>query len=197
MAKTKITAPVAAPGEVIGVGGLVFTDGVAETDDPAVLAYAERHGYGVGRKKPAGVTDMDDSTAVPNVDSREIHKDGPVQLDTLRDAAVDPRPDDYLAPVNAGKADPHGPLVVAPEIHGSGRGPQVPGAVHEDKEADAAKRALVDGKPVPELTASLAGDNTGPLDLSDPSSGEFADTGVADSEGAVTPKKAAAKKTAK
>lgn len=195
MAKTKITAPVAAPGEVIGVGGLVFTDGVAETDDPAILSYAERHGYGIGGKKPQPVDETDETTAGVT-DSRDVHKDGPEMVGTpLRDAAVDPHSDDYLAPINAGKADPHGPSVVAPEIHGSGRGPQVPGAVHEDKEKDAAKQALIDGKPVHEVTASLAGDNTGPLDLSDPSSGEFAGSGVADSEGAVTPaKKTAAKK---
>jgi hypothetical protein len=64
-----------------------------------------------------------------------------------RDAAVDPHPEDYLVPVNAGKADPHGPLVVAPEIHNSSRGPHVPGAVTEAKEKEAAERALVDGDP--------------------------------------------------
>ncbi|MBI0295714.1 hypothetical protein JBE04_14875 [Streptomyces sp. PRKS01-29] len=41
-----------------GVGGLQFVDGRAETDDPAVIAYAERHGYDVEgaapkRKAPA------------------------------------------------------------------------------------------------------------------------------------------------
>ena len=29
----------------------------------------------------------------------------------IRDAAVDPRPGDFRAPVNAGQADPHGPHV--------------------------------------------------------------------------------------
>jgi hypothetical protein len=29
----------------------------------------------------------------------------------LRDASVDPNPDGFLVPVNAGLADPHGPLV--------------------------------------------------------------------------------------
>ena len=33
----------------------------------------------------------------------------------LRDAAVDPRPGDASVPTNAGLADPHSPLVVAPE----------------------------------------------------------------------------------
>ena len=44
-----------------------------------------------------------------------------VQIGTpLRDAAVDPRPSDFLAPTNAGKpgpaGNPHGPNVVSPEI---------------------------------------------------------------------------------
>ncbi|MFF5582715.1 hypothetical protein [Streptomyces hygroscopicus] len=41
-----------------GVAGLHFVDGQAETDDPAVIAYAQRHGYDVEgaapkRKSPA------------------------------------------------------------------------------------------------------------------------------------------------
>jgi hypothetical protein len=39
----------------------------------------------------------------------------------LRDAAVNPKPVDYLPPINAGEAgelgNPHGPTVVAPGIH--------------------------------------------------------------------------------
>lgn len=35
----------------------------------------------------------------------------------LRDAAVDPKDTDFLPPVNAGTADPHGPEVYAPGIH--------------------------------------------------------------------------------
>jgi hypothetical protein len=38
----------------------------------------------------------------------------------LRDAAVDPRPGDFLPPSNAGvpgpEGNPHGPMVVAPEL---------------------------------------------------------------------------------
>lgn len=189
---TKITAPSPVEGEVIGVGGLKFVDGVAETDDPAILAYAERHGYGIGNKKPTG----DQTEEQP--DSREVHADGPVLVGgPLRDAAVDPRPEDYLPPTNAGKADPHGPLVVAPGIHAVGPAPVAPGAVHEDKETALAEDVLVEGQNVGEATKAQAGEDTGPLDLSDPSSGEYADTGIADSEGAVTPaKKTAAKKTA-
>ena len=34
----------------------------------------------------------------------------------MRDATVDPRPTDLLPPTNAGKADPHGPSVIAVEV---------------------------------------------------------------------------------
>src|SRR3954469_4470719 len=167
MAKTKITAPVAQSGEVTGVGDLVFTDGVAETDNDAIIAYCEANGYGIGSSKPIPPAPDTDETSIGSIDSRKAHENGPEIVGTpARDAAVYPHPDDYLAPINAGKADPHGPLVVAPEIHNSTRGPHVPGAVTEAKEKEAAKRALIDNQSVHEVTASLAGDNTGPLDLS-------------------------------
>jgi hypothetical protein len=34
----------------------------------------------------------------------------------LRDAAVDPRPGDFVSPINAGQHDPHGAEVVAIEV---------------------------------------------------------------------------------
>ena len=48
----------------------------------------------------------------------------PVQHGTrLRDAAVDPRDTDFLAPSNAGEVgdlgNPHGPTVVSPGLHGN------------------------------------------------------------------------------
>lgn len=63
---------------------------------------------------------------------------------TLRDAAVDPRPTDFLPPTNAGLAgeagNPHGPNVVSPEIHGvEGNRPVLAGLVSSDpavQEAD-------------------------------------------------------------
>lgn len=65
-------------------------------------------------------------------DSRDVHKDNLIGT-PLRDAAVDPRDTDFLAPINAGKADPHGPDVVSPEIHASqGVRPVKPGEVHVD-----------------------------------------------------------------
>lgn len=189
---TKITAPVAQPGEVTGVGGLVFTDGVAETDNDAIIAYCENAGYGIGGSKPKA------PEVEEQPDSRDVHANGPEVVGThVRDASVDPQPEDYLPPVNAGKADPHGPLVVAPELHGAGVGPIVPGAVEEAKELAVAEAVKVDRQNVQEATQAVAGDDTGPLGLSDPSSGEFADSGVAGSDGAVEPpKKTAAKKTA-
>lgn len=65
-------------------------------------------------------------------DSRDVHKDNLIGT-PLRDAAVDPRDTDFLAPINAGQADPHGPEVVSPEIHASqGVRPVKAGKVHVD-----------------------------------------------------------------
>lgn len=55
----------------------------------------------------------------------------------LRDAAVDPEDGDFLAPTNAGEANPHGPDVVNPELHASqGLRPVRPGDVPEADEQD-------------------------------------------------------------
>ena len=51
----------------------------------------------------------------------------------IRDAAVDPRPEDFLEPVNAGQANPHGPEVFNPGIHAyQGNRPVKGGEVHVD-----------------------------------------------------------------
>lgn len=55
----------------------------------------------------------------------------------LRDAAVDPKPSDFLPPTNAGAVgelgNPHGPSVVSPGIHGNqGIRPIVSGVVSSD-----------------------------------------------------------------
>jgi hypothetical protein len=71
----------------------------------------------------------------------------PINLGSpLRDAAVDPKPWDYLPPTNAGEADPHGPLVVAPGIHGVGPKPIRAGEVFVDdpKKQEAAETALAE-----------------------------------------------------
>jgi hypothetical protein len=121
---TKIYAP---NREARGIAaGVQFKDGVAETDDPAALRYFANAGYGIGEYKPPP------GTEVVTADAREFAE--PVPIGTrLRDAAVDPRPSDFLPPTNAGEADPHGPLVVAPQIHGSETGPIVAGDVHVDE----------------------------------------------------------------
>ena len=74
----------------------------------------------------------------------------------LRDAAVNPEADDYLAPINAGKegeaGNPHGPNVVSPEVHASqGVRPVRPGPVSptvdvQDAEETAHAAAWADGK---------------------------------------------------
>lgn len=72
----------------------------------------------------------------------------PIQFGSrLRDAAVDPEPGDFLAPINAGEegelGNPHGPTVIAPGIHGNqGMHPVAPGPVDGDPAVqDAAEKA--------------------------------------------------------
>ncbi|MET7648367.1 hypothetical protein ABZS83_33045 [Streptomyces sp. NPDC005426] len=101
----RITTPV--PGySGQGPGNLQFQDGVAESDDPAILDYCRSAGYGIDGEPP-------ERTAPEPPDPRKV---GEVGAAPLRDAAVDPRPSDYRAPTNAGEANPHGPLVVSPGI---------------------------------------------------------------------------------
>lgn len=149
MAKVKVYAPnTAFSGAVAGV---VFADGVGEADekqDAGALAYFKRQGYGIGKKAPRVTPET------PATDARDIARTGPHVVGTpLRDAAVDPRPEDFLPPVNAGEADPHGPLVVAPEIHHDGPKGLKPGPVHvgdpERQNADEralAEAVLIDGE---------------------------------------------------
>jgi hypothetical protein len=109
---------------------LDFTDGVAETDEelPAgVRQYMVGAGYGIDADpKPV-------DTATEPADPRELGDD--ILGTRLRDAAVDPHDEDFLPPTNAGKENPHGPKVVAPEIHASqGVRPVKPGEVPEADE---------------------------------------------------------------
>lgn len=111
----------------VGAGGVVFKDGVAETDDQARLMYFRDAGYGIGEPR-------EEVERTPTADARDYAE--PIMLGTpLRDAAVNPQPQDFLPPVNAGLADPHGPLVVAPEIHASGPAGIRPGEVFVDEPA--------------------------------------------------------------
>jgi len=117
------------------VGGVQFKDGEAETDNQAVISYCRGAGYSV------------DGTAkdLPKEPESPDQRDVPApEASTLRDAAVDPKPEDFLAPTNAGKANPHGPEVVSPELHASeGVRPVKGGEVHVDDVAkqDAAETA--------------------------------------------------------
>jgi hypothetical protein len=129
----KITAP--SKGFNGEVGGVQFKDGAAETDNQAVISYCRGAGYSVDGK----TIDLPKEPETP--DPRKVPAP---EASTLRDAAVDPRPEDYLAPTNAGKANPHGPDVVAPEIHASeGVRPVKGGEVHVDDvpKQDAAETA--------------------------------------------------------
>ncbi|SCL16359.1 hypothetical protein GA0074692_6870 [Micromonospora pallida] len=162
------------------IGDVVFRDGVAETDDQAVIQYCRGAGYEVD-----GTTDSPVEGTPEPADPRDVTEE---QLGTrLRDAAVDPRETDFLPPVNAGQANPHGPDVVAPGIHAvAGPGPIVPGPVgrlertedggqvvitdteeQQRRETTAAEQVFLERRDVPEVTAELgaevgqpAGDRT-------------------------------------
>jgi hypothetical protein len=145
-----------------GPGGVVFTDGVAELDPAkpehrAALQYFRDLGYGVDG-------DPTEPEGVPvQADSREVGGEHTVGT-SLRDAAVDPHSEDFLPPTNAGEADPHGPLVVAPGVHASETGPIHPGDVHVDdpkaqeaQETALAEAVFVKGEDVTGATRAAAG----------------------------------------
>jgi hypothetical protein len=142
-----------------GVGGLHFEDGRAETDDKAIIRYARKAGYGIDEEASA-----QESPEQP--DARDFAE--AEQIGTrLRDAAVDPRESDFLPPTNAGEADPHGPLVVAPGIHAAETGPIHPGDVHVDdpelqeaQETALTEAVFVQGEDVTEATRAAAGKDT-------------------------------------
>ena len=177
----KITAPAAADlaGEHVSTYGattLRFKDGVAEIDADQVgdglRAYLLGAGYTVDGDRIDQAAD-----APPAIDSRDVETE--MVGTPLRDAAVDPQPEDFLAPVNAGEADPHGPQVVAPGIHAEGERAVRPGLVHvedpaqqEKDEKEHAAALLIDQKPMDEVTALAVPDQSdrGPLELSDPGS---------------------------
>lgn len=150
----KITSPV--EGFKGTVAGVTFDDGKGETDDKAALAYFRRHGYGVGQSKPKQPEGPGEPADPREVSTRRVGT-------PVRDGAVDPRKGDFLGPTNAGKANPHGPLVVSPEVHGSGPTPIHPGDVHVDdpdaqnkQETALAEATLVDQQDVPTATAEAA-----------------------------------------
>lgn len=177
----KVHAPNAGYGGT--VGDIRFQGGVAEVPEghPA-MRYFEKRGYGIGSKAPVLPYDKMEPKGPDGkvVDPREVTE---VAIGSrLRDAAVDPEPSDFLAPTNAGKANPHGPKVVAPQIHADGPKGVRPGDVHVDdvdeQESDEKKlaiEALVEGVPAEDRTDIVAmepDENMGPLGLSDPGSVE-------------------------
>jgi len=140
-----------------GPAGLHFENGRAETDSDMVVRYARKAGYGIDEEASA-------EEAPEQPDARDFAEAEQVGT-RLRDAAVDPRPEDFLPPTNAGEADPHGPLVVAPGIHASETGPIHPGDVHVDEpelqeaqETALAEAVFVQGEDVTEATRAAAGE---------------------------------------
>lgn len=186
----KVTAPVRSYNGTVGYGenSVTFKDGEAEvpTDSPH-LRYFREAGYGVGSKEPQ-------PPSAPEVEYPDPSNPR-IEYAPLRDAAVDPRPEDFLEPINAGKAHPHSPEVVSPGIHAVGPAPIRPGEVHVDDvaaqdraEKELARKVLIEGEPAtivdehfdPGETAAgeagrrgrVTGGNMGPLGLSDPGSVE-------------------------
>lgn len=156
-----------------GPGGAVFEKGVAEVNDEAALNYYRSAGYTVDDEveNPAESTEP--------ADPREITEE--VVGTRLRDAAVDPQPGDFLAPVNAGEGNPHGSDVVSPEIHASGPSGIRPGASfaedpakQEQREQEFARARLVDNVPAADAVADEVPDldDRGELGISDPGSAD-------------------------
>ena len=188
-----------------GPGDAVFEDGVADVSDENALNYYRSAGYKVSGKVENPIEPAEQA------DPREVSEQ--VVGTRLRDAAVDPRPEDFLAPVNAGDANPHGPEVVSPEIHASGPSGLRPGEVfvedlvkQEKRESEFAAARLVDNVTAAQANADEVPDvkERGELGLSDPGSAEAGKEAASEDTETVTEtaaprpaaRKTAAKKTA-
>lgn len=187
------------------VGTVTFDQGVATVDEGSPeLAYFRRRGYGIGARAENPVLPYDKLEPTVDgeiVDARsygEQHWSGR----PLRDAAVDPAPSDFLPPTNAGDANPHGPSVVAPEIHASGPAGIRPGNTHVDDvkrqeaaETQLAQEVLVEGRTAEDRAVEFdADENMGPLGLSDPGSVAM---GAPAAESAPEPAKTTTKRSTK
>lgn len=177
-----------------GPGGVVFVDGVGETDDEAALNYYRSAGYTVSGKLETEPVDPEP------LDPRDVSN---IQLGTaLRDAAVDPEPTDFLAPINAGQDNPHGSNVVSPEIHASGPAGIRPGEVYvedvtkqETRESEFATARLIDGDTMAAAVAIEVPDldERGDLGISDPGSADAGRKAAQDAEDGGKPTKADSK----
>lgn len=185
MAESK-TIKVFAPNKGYGgtVGDVRFEGGVASVPaDHASMGYFRKRGYGIGSPVENPVLPYDKMEPTANgkvVDAREVTE--AAFGSRLRDAAVDPASTDFLPPTNAGKANPHGPSVVAPQIHADGPKGIKPGDAHVDDhtaqvkdETALATESLVEGVPAEDRKDAVVADpasNMGPLGMSDPGSVE-------------------------
>jgi hypothetical protein len=155
-----------------------FEAGVAEVaSDSPLLRYFREAGYGIGKRPEDRDEDAEDQVDWPDPRSHRV------ETGMLRDAAVDPVPSDYLAPINAGEAHPRSSKVVSPGIHGVAPAPIRPGEVFVDdvarqevEEKRLAERVLVDRDPAT-IIESDEGPG-GPLGLSDPGSVEMGERGA-------------------
>lgn len=167
------------------VGGVQFDKGKASfdpADHPAALPYFQSAGYIVDGKRlndPPGYY-APAVTPVEPAPGTRANPDGIVRGETSKDAAVvaraaGPMSDAFMPPTNAGRADPHGPLVVSPGLHAVPPAPIRPGEVaiddaarQEAEETVLAERVLVQREPA----TIIASDEPpgGPLGLSDPGS---------------------------
>lgn len=181
-----------------GPGDAVFENGVADVEDEAALNYYRSAGYKVSGKYESEPSEE----KVP--DPRDVTHE--TVGTPLRDAAVDPEPSDFLAPLNAGDANPHGPGVVSPEIHASGPSGIRPGDVfvedtdkQEKREKAYADARLIQQDAAAEAVAKEVPDteDRGPIGFSDPGSADRGKSDAKDVAAKAAPvKKAAAKKTA-
>ncbi|MBP2583027.1 hypothetical protein J3A78_003505 [Streptomyces sp. PvR006] len=134
-----------------GPGGLHFVDGVAETDDVAIIGYCRGAGYLIDNERTNPVAA---GPAPSQADPRDITTT--VVGARLRDAAVSPKPGDFQAPVNAGEANPHGPEVYAPGLPGGPQPPAPPAGPEADGQADGDGREAGAVTPAPDKGASVA-----------------------------------------
>lgn len=179
-----------------GPGDAVFKDGVANTDDEAAINYYRDAGYTVDGKS------ADDPDTPEPPDPRKVNTE--LMGTALRDAAVDPEPEDFLPPTNAGKDNPHGSTVVAPQIHASGPKGIRPGDTFVEDTGKQAERetAFAEARLIQGRTAAQANeaevpdaDARGDLDLSDPGSAEAGKQGESGAAKKTAAKKSTAKKS--